>query len=291
VETGTHLLSAGGKRIRPILTLLSAAAVGAGGEDARRLACAGELVHLATLLHDDVIDNADTRRGQSTPRVVWSNTASVLGGDYALTRALDLVSLVPTMAPLREAVATLRSLVEGEIVQLSYRGTVRMTVSAYQDLIELKTASLFRWCCRAGGHLGGDPSVVTALGTYGTEIGACFQIVDDILDFNANEEAFGKALLTDLADGKLTLPVLLAMESDPSLREALDALVADPDARLQRIAPVVLTALRETGALTRARERAQGHAAAAIEAVRAVDASPYRSALETIAGQLSARAR
>ena len=289
VETGRHLLAAGGKRIRPILTLLGARIVGAPGAHARALACAGELVHLSTLLHDDVIDDADVRRGSPTPRVVWSNTASVLGGDYALTRALELVGSAPRREPLDEAIVTLRLLVEGEILQLGHRGRATMTLRDYEELIDRKTASLFRWCCRAGAWLGDDESVVEALGVYGHHLGLCFQIVDDILDFNGDDDRFGKQLLTDVNDGKLTLPVLIAMDRDASLRDHVVAAAAGSNGT--DLAELVPTVLRETGALDAARAVGLEHAEAAKSALDGIEDSPWRHALDTIATALAHRVR
>lgn len=293
VETGRHLLSAGGKRIRPILTLLFAGAADRLGDHARALACAGELVHLATLLHDDVIDGADLRRGQPTPRVVWSNTASVLGGDYALTRALDLVSSAPPSEPLREAIETLRLLVEGEVLQLDHRGATTLDTRGYHEIIERKTASLFRWCCRAGAHLGGDPDMIDIASTYGWSLGICFQVVDDVLDFSAATEDLGKAPFTDLRDGKLTLPLLLAFDARPELRDRVAVLVdgaagaashghADAERDL-------LDALVSTGALDRARAIAADHARRAHDAAQQLPASPWREAMVAIATALASR--
>jgi octaprenyl-diphosphate synthase len=290
VATGVHLLQAGGKRIRPILTLLAAGSVGVWGPDVRRLACAGELVHLATLLHDDVIDDADTRRNRPTPRVVWSNTASVLGGDYALTRALDLVGRVPSTEPLMEAVQTLRELVEGEILQLKHRGQVTMTRPEYEDIIHRKTASLFRWCCRAGVWLG-DSSHVQAFGRFGTSLGLCFQVVDDVLDFTATSAQTGKDRFADLREGKLTLPLLIALQEEPEFREELAALLKRSDDLQASTAGVLLPLLARTQALEQAREVALSHATAALFALDSVPDGAHAEALRAIAQALAGRMR
>jgi octaprenyl-diphosphate synthase len=281
-ETGQHLLRAGGKRIRPMLTLLAASIVGHSGPVARKLACAGELVHLATLLHDDVIDDADRRRGEPTPRVVWSNTASVLGGDYALTRALDLVSSAPTTAPLLEAVETLRLLVEGEILQLRFRDRTDLDVDSYYQIVDRKTASLFAWCCRAGAHLGDDPTITEALGTFGHAVGRCFQIIDDIIDFTDGADS-GKDPLADLREGKLTLPLLYALEMNPKLAP----LLAEPGDHAEQIRHIVV----DSGALQRARSAAIGEATRATDALEIIRPCRERDALARIALALAARAR
>lgn len=292
-ETGQHLVAAGGKRIRPVLVLLGGLAAGQQGEDARKLAVAGELVHIATLLHDDVIDDAPLRRNAPTPRIVWSNTASVLGGDYALTRALDLVGSVASSAPLFEAIATLRALVEGEILQANLRANRKVSVSAYFDVADRKTASLFRWCCRAAAHLGDDSSLVDALGHFGTDLGICFQIVDDVLDFEAQSDALGKALLADIGEGKPTLPVLLAIEEDPSLLPAFENLQnggMSEDERAAGIAGFVLR-LRRTSALPRARQMGFQRASDAAGALEPFAGAPAIDALTHIALTLAERVK
>jgi octaprenyl-diphosphate synthase len=298
VETGVHLIRAGGKRIRPILTLLSAGCVGVTGPEVRRLACAGELVHLASLLHDDVVDNADLRRGVDTPRIIWSNAASVLGGDYALTRALEMVGSLPQREPLMEAVTTLRALVEGEVIQLQHRGTGTLTISDYQAIVDRKTASLFRWCCRAGVWLSAASHHAGPLGDFGFSLGACFQIVDDVLDVTAATEESGKEPFTDLFDGKLTLPVLLALESLPHYRAPLVTVFAalranDSTAHEQAAAFIqsFVPELHRCGALNRARSMAVSAAHNAIDSLHEVPRSAHRDALETIAASLAQRMR
>lgn len=293
VETGRHLLDAGGKRIRPILTLLAAACYDRQGEHARALAAAGEMVHLATLLHDDVIDDADVRRGRSTARVVWSNTASVLGGDYALTRALELVGSTPVREPLQEAIETLRLLVEGEILQLQHRGRAQLTRQDYFEVVDRKTASLFAWCCRAGAHLARDPVGVAAMGAYGSALGICFQIVDDVLDWTGDQVTLGKEPLADLRDGKLTLPMLLATERDEALAAKIRAALGDAakGTLSEDDAAAVELAVRGSGALEEARALGFSYAKQASDALAVVPPSPWRDALQRIAEGLGERMR
>jgi octaprenyl-diphosphate synthase len=291
-EVGQHLLAAGGKRIRPMLVLLAAGASGADPVRARTLAVAGELVHLATLLHDDVVDDAPLRRGQPTPRVVWSNTASVLGGDYALTRALDLVADCGRPEPLREAIETLRLLVEGEVLQLRNRETASLRREDYYAIVERKTASLFRWCCRAGAFLGENPAAIEALGRFGHALGVCFQVIDDVLDVDADPDAFGKQSLIDLREGRVTLPLLIAAERDPELSEALLATRAwldDGASRGELFAARAVDSMRRTGALEAARAIARSYATEAVESATLVPQSAYRDAMVAIAQALTAR--
>lgn len=292
-ETGRHLIAAGGKRLRPMLVLLAAHLADRRGEEAIKLACSGELVHLATLLHDDVVDEGTVRRGRPAPRMVWSNTASVLGGDYALTRALDLVASVSSPKPLQEAIETLRLLVEGEMMQLQQRHTPEPTVEAYMAVAERKTASLFVWCCRAPVHLTEDAALLNAMTTFGRSLGLCFQIVDDILDLEADEATLGKQLLLDLAGGKATLPIILGIERNGALREAWLRLAeleqAGGDAA--QAASSFAEAVRASGGIEAARERARAIAGEARAALLTLPASEARAHLLTMTDGLVSRIR
>lgn len=290
-ETGRHLIAAGGKRLRPMLVLLAAHLAGSRGEESIRLACAGELVHLATLLHDDVVDEGTVRRGQAAPRIVWSNTASVLGGDYALTRALDLVGSVSSPAPLQEAIATLRQLVEGEMLQLQHRHAPDPTVEAYLEVAERKTASLFVWCCRAPVHLTGDAALLEAMTTFGRALGLCFQIVDDILDLEADEATLGKQLLLDLAGGKATLPVIFGMQRDAALREAWQAMTSLADSDAGSGAAALAKAVRSSGGIEAARAEARALAGQARGALLTLPESRARAHLLQMTDGLLSRIR
>lgn len=292
-ETGRHLIEAGGKRLRPMLVLLAAHLAQRRGEESIRLACSGELVHLATLLHDDVVDEGTVRRGRPAPRMVWSNTASVLGGDYALTRALDLVASVSSPKPLQEAIETLRLLVEGEMMQLQQRHTPEPTVEAYMAVAERKTASLFVWCCRAPVHLTEDRALLDAMTTFGRSLGLCFQIVDDILDLEADEATLGKQLLLDLAGGKATLPIILGMERNSALRESWLGLAALEQAggEASREAADFAKAVRASGGIDAARERARAIAGEARDALLTLPHSEARAHLLTMTDGLVSRIR
>jgi geranylgeranyl pyrophosphate synthase len=244
------------------------------------------------------VDNADLRRGVDTPRIIWSNAASVLGGDYALTRALEMVGALPQREPLMEAVTTLRALVEGAVIQLQHRGTGTLTIADYQAIIDRKTASLFRWCCRAGVWLSAASHHARHLGDFGFSLGACFQIVDDVLDVTAAIEESGKEPFTDLFDGKLTLPVLLALESLPHYRAPLitvfAALRANESTAHEQAAAFIqafVPELHRCGALSQAWSMAVSAAQNAINALHEVPRSAHRDALETIAASLAQRMR
>jgi octaprenyl-diphosphate synthase len=282
-DAARHLLERGGKRVRPLSLLLSAACFGGISDTARELAVVAELVHNATLLHDDVIDDGTERRGAQAARVLWGNGISVLAGDLLLVHALDRTSRVaPDVMP--ELVQTLRRLVEGEILQL--RGRVELDVSqaTYERILRDKTASLFAWAARTGARVAGaDARSELALANFGEELGVAFQLVDDVLDYSG--ERAGKNLFADLRDGKLTLPLVLAVEEDAALRAPL-ARIFEGD---REPVAAVSRAVVESGACAAVRRRAQDHTKKAVVALEAVAMSPARSLLTGVAEALSAR--
>jgi octaprenyl-diphosphate synthase len=309
-----HLLHAGGKRVRPLLLLLSVRAARAHERGAisvhpeRRdreavpeskdahpalpLAIAAELVHNATLLHDDVIDDGRTRRGAPAARVVWGNAVSVLGGDFLLTRALELVEQAGTPGALHALLGVIRRMVEGEALQLDRRGRLDADEKCYRDVVDAKTAALFAWCGRAGALAAGareGSASVAALESYGFHLGRTFQIVDDVLDI-AGDARIGKDLLADLREGKITLPVLYAMRDDASLARTLEiAASTEDDRQAAELAAVVAHSARRSGAVDRARAAAIAETVHACAALEPLAAGPYRDALSGIARELAER--
>ena len=283
-DAARHLIERGGKRLRPLSLLLSSACFGRIPAAARELAVVAELVHSATLLHDDVIDDGTERRGATTSRLLWGNGVSVLGGDLLLVNALErTANHAPAIMP--DLVGTLRRLVEGEIIQL--RGRVELDVSeaTYARILRDKTASLFAWATRTGARLGNaDERSVEAMASFGEELGYAFQLVDDVLDYTA--EASGKTLFADLRQGKLTLPLVLTAAKDPALMAPLRRIFAgdqEPVAQVSR-------SVAESGACDEVRRRAREHTSRAIGALEAVANSPARSLLASVASELAARA-
>ena len=219
-ESAKHLFDAGGKRVRPLALLLACACFGSIDARARELAAAAELVHMATLLHDDVIDDGDQRRGRPTSRRIWGNAVSVLAGDLLLVEALRLACRTHE-ATWSELVSTLGRLVDGEVVQLRGRHEVALVEATYFEILRGKTASLFEWALRAGARQGGARTeAIDALGRFGAHLGMAFQLVDDVIDYDG--ENTGKTMLADLAEGKVTLPLIWASK----VAGDLDALVA-----------------------------------------------------------------
>ncbi len=286
-----HLVSAGGKRVRPMVTLLACGACGGELRSAIPYAVAAELTHSATLLHDDVIDDAPERRGQTASRVVWGNAVSVLSGDWLLTRALEIVSAAPARtAALPPLLATMRRLVEGEVLQLSFRGGFQATEKDYLDIVLGKTASLFGWASAAGAWAAGvTGKVPAALVRFGEGLGIAFQLVDDALDYGADPGLLGKRLGADLIEGKATLPLIRACEAEPALRERL-ARVVDGSADVHAAAGEVIEVVKRVGGVEAARALAREHTRSALAALEEVPDGVHRRALREAALSLTERA-
>ena len=286
-----HLVGSGGKRIRPTVTLLACGACGGELRAAVPFACAAELTHSPTLLHDDVIDDGPTRRGQPASRVLWGNAVSVLSGDWLLTRALEIVAGEPARsAALPALLATMRRLVEGEVLQLSLRGSFEATEQDYFDVVRGKTASLFGWSAAAGAWAAGiRGEIPEALAEFGEGIGMAFQLVDDALDYAADPDLLGKRLGQDFLEGKATLPLIRAFRREPSLRDLLGALV-DGQAQSGAVAARVIEAVKLSGGVDAARELARQHTAAAMKALQKVPDGPHRAAIAEAARALTERA-
>ena len=285
-QAAAHLLDAGGKRVRPLAVLLSAACFGEVSPAARSLAVVAELVHAATLLHDDVIDDADERRGRPASRRLWGNAVSVLGGDLLLTHALErAVEAAPALMP--DLIGTLRRLVDGEIVQLRGRTRLDLSESTYFVIVRGKTSSLFSWAARAGAFAGGAARDASeALGEYGAHLGVAFQLVDDVLDYAGDPAATGKALFGDLREGKITLPLVRAIAAIPSLTPEVERARAGDDAASKRLLAGVL----ESGACEEVRVLARTETDRALAALSRVPEGLPRDLLACVAAELASRA-
>src|SRR3954464_1256035 len=220
-QVGAHLLGAGGKRLRPLLAVLAARATGAPLDHAVAVGCAAELIHTATLYHDDVVDDGRVRRGRPAARMVFGNGIVVLVGDFCLARALDTVARTGSLTMVQSLAATVTEMAEGEVAQLERAGNPDATIDDYFRVIDRKTASLIAWCARVGGAV--KPEHDRPLERYGWALGRSFQIADDVLDSAIDQATAGKSVGHDLIEGKLTLPVLLACESDPALGQRVRA--------------------------------------------------------------------
>jgi octaprenyl-diphosphate synthase len=282
-DAARHLVARGGKRIRPVAVLLGAACFGEVDERVREIAAVAELVHSATLLHDDVVDEGNLRRGAPAARKLWGNAVSVLSGDLLLVHALERTR---RFAPdvMGSLIETLRKLVDGEIVQLRGRTEIDVSEATYEMILDHKTASLFAWASRTGAALGGASDADQArMAEFGSSLGVAFQLVDDVIDYDGT--ATGKTLLADLREGKVTLPLVLAVQRVPALAELLRRVRDGDEGALQLLCEKVVL----SGACDEVRRRAQRRTSDAIAALRALPDSGPRSLLEAVARELARR--
>jgi octaprenyl-diphosphate synthase len=277
-QVADYIIGGGGKRLRPALLLLAANACGYQGRDHHTLAAVIEMIHTATLLHDDVVDASQLRRGHATANAQFGNPASVLVGDFLYSRAFQLMVGVHRMRVLEIMADATNLIAEGEVLQLMHAGDAALDERAYFDVIERKTAKLFEAAGRLGGVLGGaSADCEDALARYGMHLGTAFQIMDDVLDYSGDGAEIGKNLGDDLAEGKMTLPLIRALAV--GTKDEADVIRhAVAGGGLTDFAPVV-AALHRTGALAYARERAKVESAAAAALVAGLPASPAASSL------------
>lgn len=289
-EIGTYIRNGGGKRIRPALLLLACRLCGYRGDRATTLASVVEFIHTATLLHDDIIDEATVRRGRASVNGRWGNEITVLLGDFLYTKSMAMALSQDNLEILRLLSDVTLRMIEGELLEIERNGDLAMVEAAHIDIIRRKTADLFSACMRIGAILGEvGPERERALASYGLNLGICFQMVDDILDFTADEEVLGKPTANDLREGKLTLPVIfLLRRSGPQVREMVKAIVADRG--FSRVPREELTRLaREQGALEEARALAERYAEAARTDLLGFERTPYREALAALPDFILAR--
>jgi octaprenyl-diphosphate synthase len=263
-EITSYLMGGGGKRLRPALLLLTAGYAGYNGPSAIKLGAVVELIHSATLIHDDVIDGADTRRGRPSANSRWGNHRSVLAGDWLYMQSFQMALGERNFKVLDILIELTQNMVEGELLQLSKLGRMDLGPDDALELAARKTACLFSGCARLGAVLGQlDDDGEQALAEYGRCAGLAFQMVDDLLDFTASPERLGKPVLSDLKEGKVTLPLIFAMDNGHSEGRRLVAKVLE-EGGFTSVRPEEITALvRDSGALDRARQLAGDYAARA----------------------------
>lgn len=283
-QLARYLIEAGGKRLRPMLTV--AAAMLFGGQRGAHVnyAAAVEFMHNATLLHDDVVDESDMRRGRPAARKIWGNQASVLVGDYLLGQAFLMMVETGRLDALGVLARAATIIAEGEVFQLSKAGDLAATPDDYDQVIRAKTATLFQAAAEVGAMAGGaDAAGRAALRDYGLELGLAFQLVDDVLDYRGEAGAMGKNTGDDLREGKMTLPVILALaEANPAEREIVTAALGQPDASEAAFAQIVAI-LDRHGALARTVEKAHAHVRRAREALAPLPPSEMKTILSDIA--------
>ena len=277
-----YIINSGGKRLRPLLTLLAARACGYSGDKHVLAAVIVEFIHTATLLHDDVVDESELRRGQDTANTVFGNQASVLVGDFLYSRSFQLMVRVGQMRIMDVLADATNTIAEGEVLQLMNCNDPDTTEQQYMEVIYRKTARLFEAGTVIGAILAGQTNTIEeALGEYGRKLGAAFQLVDDALDYDSTAEALGKNIGDDLAEGKPTLPLIHALRHAPAedqllIRNAVEEGGLDDIDRIVEI-------IKQTGALAYTARRAQECADEAIAALDPVPDTPYKTSLIELA--------
>jgi len=287
-EVARYIISAGGKRLRPVLLLLTCGALSYTGSQRHNLAAVVEFIHTATLLHDDVVDESTLRRGRPTANESFGNPASVLVGDFLYSRAFQMMVDASSMRVMQVLSDATNVIAEGEVLQLMNMHDASLDEEGYLRVIRSKTAKLFEASARLGAILAGsDASTEAACADYGQALGTAFQVIDDVLDYDGNAIEMGKNLGDDLREGKATLPLILAMQrgsatQSKTVREAIESGSVD---KLTEIVSIV----RETGALDGTRAAAAAEAQRAIDAAMQLPDNRHRAAMITLASQLLSR--
>jgi len=277
-QIAEYIIAGGGKRLRPALVFLAAGATGYRGEHHVELAAVVEFIHTATLLHDDVVDESELRRGRKTANAEFGNAASVLVGDFLYSRAFQMMVAVRSMRVMEVVADATNAIAEGEVLQLLNARNLAITEAAYLDVIRRKTAKLFEAAAQLGAILGGATAEIErGLASYGMHLGTAFQLVDDVLDYSGDAAHTGKNLGDDLKQGKPTLPLIHVLQRGSAEQAALVRSAIEGGGRENFGA--VLEAIRATGALEYVRNKAKGEAGLAREAISALSNSSYRDSL------------
>ena len=272
-----YIIGAGGKRLRPALLLMTAGALGASGPSAVTLAAVIEFIHTATLLHDDVVDESELRRGRPTSNAAFGNAASVLVGDFLYSRAFQMMVEVGVDRVMKVLADATNRIAEGEVLQLMNAHDPEVDEARYMGVIERKTATLFEAATRLGAIISGaSPELESACASYGASIGTAFQIIDDVLDYEGSVDAIGKRLGDDLREGKPTLPVIQALRcAQGDERNLIEQAIRHGDGDFTQIARIV----RDSGAIDFARDRARQQCDIAAGAALCLPASAFRDRL------------
>lgn len=280
-QVAEYIVSAGGKRLRPQVVLLSALALGYGGEQHRELAAVIEFIHTATLLHDDVVDESELRRGRKTANALFGNAASVLVGDFLYSRAFQMMTACNSMRVMQVLADATNVISEGEVLQLMNIGNTHIDEKDYLKVIRFKTAKLFEAAARLGAILSDAPAEIEDhLANFGLHLGAAFQIIDDVLDYNGKADETGKNVGDDLAEGKATLPLIFVMQNGtPEQASAVRTALEQAD---RSFLPQVLAAVSESGALEYASKVAREEASQALLHLSCLPENAYSKALREL---------
>ena len=287
-EVSQYIIAAGGKRLRPALVLLMCGALGYRGEQRLNLAAVVEFIHTATLLHDDVVDESTLRRGRSTANEVFGNPASVLVGDFLYSRAFQMMVEVGDMRIMQTLAEATNVIAEGEVLQLMNMHDAALSEEGYLRVIRSKTAKLFEASARLAALLAhSSPVVEQHCADYGRALGTAFQVIDDVLDYDGDVAEMGKNLGDDLREGKVTLPLIIAMQRGTDAERATirQAIETGGTEHMAQIVAIV----QQTGALQATRDAATAEAQRALDALLTLAQNPYSDALEQLASQLLAR--
>lgn len=280
-QMSQYIINSGGKRIRPLLLLLCAKATNYDGNNHLSMAVVIELIHTATLLHDDVVDQSSTRRGQDTANELWGNAPSVLVGDFLYSRAFEIMVEPDSMAIMKILSKATNQISEGEVLQLLNIKNAKVTQSEYFSVIERKTACLFKAACQIAAILSeSNKNIVDALGVFGMHLGNAFQIIDDTLDYESNSLIIGKEIGDDLSEGKLTLPMIYALEkTNGSEKKLLSNAIENADSsNIEKIVEILL----DVNAFKYSRKIAGEQSEQALQALEIIPNSDYTSALRLL---------
>lgn len=287
-QISQYIIAAGGKRLRPALLLMVSNALGEQRPTKHTLAAVVELIHTATLLHDDVVDESTLRRGRPTANESFGNPASVLVGDFLHTRSFQMMVEAGNMRILQVLSDATNVIAEGEVQQLINTHDASLDEAGYLHVIRSKTAKLFEASTQIAAILAGaNPTIEAACATYGQALGTAFQIIDDVLDYDGDAAEMGKNLGDDLREGKCTLPLIIAMQS-ATAKDAQVVREAIEQGSTEQL-PSILSIVKRTGALDATREAAHNEAMRAIAALQALPANAYTQAMEQLAAQLLLR--
>jgi octaprenyl-diphosphate synthase len=280
-QIAEYIIASGGKRLRPMLVVLAARACGYSGPHHVTAAAIIEFIHTATLLHDDVVDESDLRRGKESAHAVWGNAAAVLVGDFLYSRSFQMMVNIDSMRVMEVLSNATNTIAEGEVEQLLNMHDPEISEESYWSVIEKKTAKLFEAACQLGAVLAGEPGLEDALARFGCELGAAFQVADDVLDYTADVDVLGKNIGDDLAEGKPTLPLILSRKLvGAEQRDRIDlALREGGNDRFQEIIGVI----RDSGALEDSMAVARQRSDAARAAIASLPESEWKNALLTLA--------
>ena len=280
-QIGEYIIGSGGKRLRPMLVLLSAHACGYKGWQQVSLAAIIEFIHTATLLHDDVVDESDMRRGRESAHAVWGNAASVLVGDFLYSRSFQMMVGINSMRIMEVLSDATNTIAEGEVEQLLNMHNPEVTAEQYFSVIEKKTAKLFEAACQLGAVLAGREDLEKPMAEFGRQLGIAFQVADDVLDYTGDAQTLGKNIGDDLAEGKPTLPLILSRETaGEKNRELIDAAIRQGDLdHLEKIRDLITA----SGSIGEAQKAAHRCAEAALEALRPLPESDWKDALQLLA--------